>query len=167
MAVAGKIVLREHPAHGGLVLVRLHKVPPCPVPPQALDGGQVGPGAVLNGDGPLVEVPVLMVEGADLLFLHAGAEKAGGLAGQRQTLLLNCGDAVLSRPAPVHKSVDLRILLVGFVVLFSSVLSLLLAHVIADVLEHLLASGPHLPAGRVVVAELLLGSDFVLERAFL
>ena len=63
VAVAGEVVLREHPAHGGLVPVGLHKVPPGPVPAQALDGGQVGPGGVLYGNGPFVEVPVLVMMG--------------------------------------------------------------------------------------------------------
>lgn len=81
VAVAGQIVLREHPAQSGLVLIRLHEVPPDPVPAQALDGGQVGPGAVLNGDGPLVEVPVLMVEGADLFFFMLGQKKQEDLPG--------------------------------------------------------------------------------------
>ena len=79
MAVAGQVVLREHPAHGGLVQVSLHEIPPCPIPPQALDRDEIGPGAVLNGDGPVIQIPVLVVKGANLPLLHGGTEKAGGI----------------------------------------------------------------------------------------
>ena len=77
VTVAGEVMLREHPAHGGLVLIRLHEVLPGPAPAQTIDGGQVGPCAVIDGDGTLVKVRVLVEEGADLLLLHAGTEKEG------------------------------------------------------------------------------------------
>lgn len=65
VAVAGEDILREHPAHSGLVFIRLHEVPPGPAPAQALDGGQVGPCAVLNGGGLRVENRSSVVEGED------------------------------------------------------------------------------------------------------
>lgn len=105
IAAAWHIRLWEHPAHGGLVFIRLHEIPPGPVPPKSLDRNQIGPGIVLNGDGTVKEIPVVMVQGPDLMALHRWAEKTGGLAGKRQALLLNGSDAVLPRPAPVNERI--------------------------------------------------------------
>lgn len=52
---------------------------------------------------------------------------------------------------------------VGLVMLSGALLPLRLAHIAADVLEHLFAPGPNVPAGRVIVAAFLLGRNLMLQ----
>ena len=163
IAAAGHIVFGEQGAHGHLIFIGLHEVPPRPVAPQALDAGEVGHSVVLQRKRPVEEVAVLVVEGADFVPLHGGAEKAGGFAGERQSLLLDGGDAVLPVPVPIDEGVFLFVLLVHDVVDDGMVAAALLARVEADVLGDPLSPRPCLLTGRVVVAELVLRRDFVLE----
>ena len=167
IASAGQVRLGEKPAKDGLVPVRLHEIPPGPVPAQALDPNEIGLGPVLDGNGPVKQIPVPVVEGADLPPLHAGTKEAGGFAGQRQTLLLDRLDTFLPPPAPVDEGILLAVLGIRHIVYDSVVPAALLPGVVADELDHLLAPGPDLPAGRIVVAEFILGRDLVLEGALL
>ena len=97
------------------------------------------------------------------MVLHRGAEKAGGLAGQRQALLLDGGNAVLPPPAPVDQGIFHLVFLILYIIDIGVGPALLLVGVIANELDYLLASGPHLPAGRIVVAEFFLRTGLVLQ----
>src|SRR5699024_5645570 len=112
ITAAGHVVFREQPAKGCLILVRLYKILLGPTAPQPFDRDKIWLCVSLDGDSPFIQIPMVVVEGSDLAALHAGAKETGGLARQRQALLLDGRDAVLPEPSPVDEGVFVFIFLI-------------------------------------------------------
>ena len=66
-------------------------------------------------------------------------------------------------PSPFHQGIPLAVLGVGQVAQQHLVAAVAFAGVVADELDHPFARRPHLPAGRIMVAELFLRPDLVFQ----
>ena len=112
------------------------------------------------------QIPVLVVQRPDLPMFHRRAEKAGGLAGRRQSGIPDRRETVLPLPPPVNEGIFFSVFGILEVIDQGMIPPPLLSGIVADVLDNFFPSCPYLPAGRVVVAELVLWTRLVFEGTF-
>ncbi len=99
----------------------------------------------------------------DLLRPHAGAEEAGGFARLGQARIFNGLHTRRPVPSPLHQGIPLAVLGVGQIPQQYLIAAVAFAGIVADELDHPFACRPHLPAGRIMVAELFLRPDLVFQ----